>query len=110
MKFFFFIVLLFFPLHLFALQENLKNTFSHFKETLGVSGSLRSAYWSKDKSYSDARNFWVESGWLTLRPKEFHGFKTFFEGYLQAENLSRTGKLHSDLREAYLETSIGLFD
>ena len=90
--------------------ETPRNFFEKAVEFSGATGSLRSAYWSKDKSFTDTNHFWVESAWLTLRPKEVLGFKSYADWYVQFENLSRNTKVVSELRELYLERSFGSFD
>lgn len=79
-------------------------------ESLGASGSIRGAYWEKDKSFSSQRNYGVGSAWLTLRPEEILGSKLYFEGFLQGQNLGRQQDSFGDAREAYVEKSVGDFD
>jgi hypothetical protein len=72
-----------------------------------MSTSLRSAYWSRDRSFSGGADYWVESAWLTLRPRKILGLRPYLQGYLQGENLGRNTDLNGDLREAYLEADLG---
>lgn len=99
----FFLAVLFFSSISFAESESLV-------DRLGVSGSLRAAYWNRDKSYSDERGYTVGSAWLTLRPEEVFGFKFYIDGFVQGQNLSREEYSRLDLREFYVEKSMGNFD
>src|SRR5579885_1622431 len=77
---------------------------------LGPSISLRGSYWSEDKRFTDAHDFSTGSAWLELRPKEWEGFKGYFSGYVQGEDLSRTPIVTEEAREAYIERSVGEWD
>lgn len=79
-------------------------------ETLGISGSLRASYWDQDKSFSNQQGFVASSVWLTLRPEEVLGFKPFFEGYFQNDNSLRSNVTEGEVREAYVEKSLGPLD
>lgn len=79
-------------------------------DDLGPSLSLRSAFWSHDKSYSDRSGYLSDSAWLALRPKEILGTKLFFEGYLTKNDTLRGASILTEAREAYLEKSVGDFD
>lgn len=81
-----------------------------FKETLGATGSIRAAAWDRDKSYTDARGYGVGSAWLTLRPQEVAGFKMYADGFVQGQDLAREEFSRADLRELYVEKSLGNFD
>ncbi len=80
------------------------------KDALGISGSLRAGYWSQDKNFTNNTGYSVNSAWLTLRPKEVEGFKFYLEGYVQGQDLARKEDAYSELREFYVEKSIGSFD
>jgi hypothetical protein len=79
------------------------------KEDLGIAGSARGAYFSKDLS-SETNGFGVASLWMTARPKEVLGVKTYWDVRVQNQNLSRSGSEDWELREGYAETSIGALD
>ena len=83
---------------------------SRSDDRLGLSGSVRAAEWERNKSMSSDRGFSVGSVWLQARPQEIAGLKPFFDARLQAQNLSRTGDSAADVREAFVETSLGSFD
>lgn len=80
------------------------------KEKAGISGSLRGAYFDRDKSFSSDRGFAVGGLWLQARPEEFWGVKAFFDGRIQGENLNRNDRSVGDVREAYIEASHGSWD
>jgi hypothetical protein len=80
-------------------------------DALGPSGSIRSAYWEKDKSFSEKDGYVVGAVWLNLRPQEVLGTRFYFEGFLQDQNLTRKGnKTVAEVREAYLERSFDRLD
>jgi hypothetical protein len=80
------------------------------QDVLGASGSIRGSYWNKDKSFSSTQDFVVGSMWLTLRPADAFGYRFFFDGYIQANNLARETYSQGDAREAFVEKSLGAFD
>lgn len=77
---------------------------------LGISGSARAAYFSKDLSFNGDSGFAVGSLWMTARPEEVLGIKTYFDARVQDQNLSRSSTPSWELREGYAETSLGDFD
>ncbi len=79
-------------------------------DALGLSGSLRLSAWERDKSYSSQRGFFQGGAWLQARPKEFLGLRSYFDGKIDFENLTRSAKVNGDLREAYVESSLGRLD
>lgn len=89
-----------------ALAEECEST----RDLLGVSGSVRLGQWERNKSFSDEFGYSVASGWLTLRPKEFLGFKAYVDGFVQGSDLSRKDYSEGDLREFYVEKSMGAWD
>lgn len=92
-----------------ALTTNAQETES-LKDVLGISGSARLGQWERNKSYLDGRGYTVGAGWLTLRPKEYLGFKAYVDGFVQGSDLSRSNYSEGDLREFYIEKSIGAWD
>ena len=79
-------------------------------EMLGATFSARASAWGEDKRFTADEGIGVTSAWLNLRPKEIAGFRFSLEGYAMAENTTRTARWLGDLREAFVETSIGAFD
>src|SRR5581483_2523069 len=80
------------------------------KERLGIAASLRAAFFSKDLSFTGETGFAIGSFWLTAKPEEVLGIRTFLDARVQGQNLSRSSHLTWDVREAYAETSLGDFD
>jgi hypothetical protein len=79
-------------------------------DVLGLSGSLRGAYFSKDKSFSDDTGYAIGSLWLTARPQDFLGLRSYFDARVQGQDLGRSSDVTADLREGYLERSFGALD
>lgn len=79
-------------------------------DRLGPSVSLRAAYWNRDRSYRSERNYLASSAWLTLRPEPVWGVRAVVEGYVGKTDTLGGASILSELREAYLEKSIGDFD
>jgi hypothetical protein len=79
-------------------------------DQLGINGSIRTAYWNRDKSYTSERDYAVGSAWLTMRPQEIFGLKFYADGFVQGQNLARDDYSRLDLRELYVEKSWGDFD
>jgi hypothetical protein len=96
-----------------TLDGSMKDTIDasgSWKDALGISGSLRAGYWSQDKNFTNNTGYSVDSAWLTLRPKEVEGFKLYLDGYVQEQDLARKEDAQSELREFYVEKSLGAFD
>jgi hypothetical protein len=83
---------------------------SVMKDILGLSGSVRADYFSKDKSFSGKTGYAVGSIWTTATPKEVAGIHTYFDARLQGQDLTRGPRDLLDLREAYAQTALGNFD
>lgn len=79
-------------------------------DVIGLSGSFRSAFFSKDTSFSGDTGYAVGSLWLTAKPKEVLGTKTYFDVRVQDQNLTRSSNLKWDLREGYLQRSFDDLD
>ena len=80
------------------------------QDILGLSGSVRAADFSKDKSFSDQSGYAVASVWATLAPQEFWGIKTYFDARVQAQNLTRSLGTTWEVREGYAQISLGELD
>ncbi len=83
---------------------------SQLNDLIGLSGSIRSAYFTRDKSFSDNTGYAVGSVWMTATPKEFLGIKTYVDARAQNQNLSRNSNTSFDLREAYAQSTFGDID
>ena len=80
-------------------------------DVLGLSGSVRTDEFSKDKSFSDRIGYAVRSVWVTATPEEFWGIKTYFDGRVQDQDLARSGSSVSwDIREGYAQLTRGQLD
>ena len=80
------------------------------KDTLGLTGSLRVSGFEHDKSGLDQDGYLVSGLWLNKKPEEFFGIKSVFDYRIQGQDLTRNNDTDGDLREAYLERSLGNFD
>lgn len=80
------------------------------KDALGLTGSLRAAGFEHDKSGLNDYGYLVNGLWLNARPQEFYGFSSVFDYRIQGQNLTRNTDTDDDLREAYLERTVGNFD
>src|SRR5258708_5909980 len=80
------------------------------QDILGLSGTVRAADFSKDKSFSDQAGYAVASIWATATPPDFWGIKTYFDGRVQGQDLTRNSEVSWDLREAYAQTTLGDLD
>jgi hypothetical protein len=83
---------------------------SRLKDDLGLSGSVRTADFSRDKSFSGNTGYAVGSIWATASPQELWGIRTYFDGRGQAQNLTRSSRVSWELREAYAQMTLGHFD
>jgi hypothetical protein len=79
-------------------------------DALGLSGSVRTANFSKDKSFSDKTGYAVASVWVTAAPQELWGIKMYFDGRAQDQDLARGSGVSWELREGYAQMRLGKFD
>lgn len=101
---------LIFVLSVLALShKTLANDFD-LKNALSFSGSFRSSYWSKDKTFSDKSNFLTGSLWLAVQSEEVEGYKFYSEAYVQGENFARNNYSSGELREFYVKKSFAHMD
>lgn len=80
------------------------------KDTLGLSGSVRADYFSKDTSFSGNTGYAVGSIWATAGPQEVGGIRTYFDARFQGQDLTRGSRVSSELREGYAQAALGNFD
>jgi len=80
------------------------------QDILGLSGSVRAADYSKDKSFRDQTGYAAASVWATAAPQEFWGIKTYFDGRAQAQDLTRTSGTSWEVREGYAQMTLGKLD
>jgi hypothetical protein len=83
---------------------------AQLQELLGLSGSLRADDFSKDKSFSDVSGYAVGSVWVTASPQEFWGIKSYFDGRVQAQDLTRNADSSWEVREGYAQMTFGQLD
>src|SRR5882762_1796263 len=91
-------------------SDPLRSAPSLLKDALGLSGSVRMADFSKDKSFSGQTGYAVGSIWATATPQEFWGIKTYFDGRAQEQDLARSAGLSWELREGYAQVTLGKLD
>jgi len=80
------------------------------RDLLGISGTARASLFSKDNSFVDAPGVQNDSLWITARPHDISGIKTYFDAQIQGQFASGNSKIYGDLREGYVETTRGDFD
>jgi uncharacterized protein DUF1302 len=94
-----------------ARGENVgKSKLSSVIEKLGVSGSLRGAYWSNERTFTPKEHLGVGSVWLKFEPDLLSGIRLYAEGWVRDENLFRRGGVKADLREGYIDFTLSDFD
>jgi hypothetical protein len=84
--------------------------FSKTKETLSPAGSLRLAYFDYDAQFSGKRNLLTPAAWLSIKPAEWGGLRSFAEARAVLSDLRTASSVLFDLREAYVETTFGPLD
>jgi hypothetical protein len=80
------------------------------QDILGLSGSIRAADFSKDKSFSAQTGYAVASIWATAAPQLFWGIGTYFDGRAQGQDLARSSHVSWDIREGYAQMTLGQLD
>jgi uncharacterized protein DUF1302 len=80
------------------------------KDILGLSGTVRMAGFSKDNSFRARTGYAVGSIWATATPKELWGVRTYLDGRIQTQDLTRSSRVSWDLREGYAQLTIGRVD
>lgn len=77
---------------------------------LGLTGSLRSGYWSSNRLYDDRGNIGTASTWLKLDKRFENGLGVFAEAYGGREDFRSDGNGVTRVREAYLDARAGALD
>lgn len=77
---------------------------------LGLSGSLRAAYWSSNRRGDDDRNIGVAQAWGKFDKKLGHGLGVFVEGYGVLEDVFDRRIQTRRFREAYLDYRYDAWD
>src|SRR5207249_2177169 len=81
-----------------------------WKDLLGISGTTRASFFTKDASFDDAPGVQCDSLWLTAKPHEFAGIKTYLDARVQGQFVSGNSRISADVREGYFENNPGNFD
>lgn len=79
-------------------------------DKIGITGSVRSAYWSSNRLLDDREHIGTASTWLRLDKRLEGGFGVFAEGFASREDIRGDGTSPSKLREAYLDARFGQLD
>src|SRR5438552_11974873 len=79
-------------------------------QALGISGTLRGTAYSHDLSFDRDAATEAASAWITAEPGRLWGVRTYADGRVQLEHRPRGSRLAWDLREGYLERSVGAID
>ena len=81
-----------------------------FKDLLGLSGTARVSYFTKDNTFVNDPGVQCDSLWITARPSDIAGTKTYFDANLQGQLVTGNSKIRGDLREGYAERAFGDVD
>jgi hypothetical protein len=95
---------------LFADESSLDTGSASWREKIGLSGSFRLGEYYRDRSFSTEKGFLNGSVWGSLKPPEIAGFKPAIDLRAQGQNLTRSSSIDVNLREAFVEKSVGPFD
>jgi hypothetical protein len=87
-----------------------KSKLSSVIEKLEVSGSFRGAYWSNERAFTPEKHLEVGSVWLKFEPHLLSDIRLYAEGWVRNENLFHGGEVKVDLRESYVDFTLGDFD
>ncbi len=80
------------------------------RDLLGISGTARVSFFTKDNSFTHAPGVQNDSLWITARSPEFAGIRMYLDARVQGQFVSGNSKISFDLREGYFETTRGEFD
>ncbi|MDC1311309.1 hypothetical protein N8Z26_02505 [Burkholderiales bacterium] len=76
----------------------------------GVTGSLRSSYWSSNRLSDSDSHFFASSVWLKLDKRLRRGLTMYLETYAYDEDTFGKGNVDSYMKEAYLHFRSGDWD
>lgn len=97
-------VLAFLPAVCFAEEQ------ADLAQVIGLSGSIRGAYWSSSRSLDDVKDPGVSALWMKVQPKLGSETSALVEGRVNNQNLAGNGTTEGVLREAYVDHAIGSVD
>lgn len=76
----------------------------------GVSGSLRGGYWSSSRDLDDREHFAGSALWLKAAPKLLPNASLLVDGWIRNQDLFHEEATVGELREAYVDLSLGPVD
>ncbi len=80
------------------------------RDALGLSGTLRAAYFSRDFDFNPPANPASASAWITGRPKKVWGAASYFDVRVQERDTGQKSGASWELREGYVERAFGDLD
>ncbi len=80
------------------------------RDALGLSGTLRAAYFSRDFDFNPPANAASASAWITGRPKKVWGAASYFDARVQEQDIGQKSGASWELREGYVERAFGDLD
>jgi hypothetical protein len=80
------------------------------RDVLGLSGTLRGAYFSREFDFSPPANATPASGWVTAQPQKVWGVGSYFDARVQDQDVGRKIRASWELREGYLERAFDDLD
>lgn len=80
------------------------------RDVLGLFGTLRGSYFSRDFDFDPKANPISASAWLMAEPMRVWGVKSYFDARVQDQDIGRKSKTSWELREGYVERALGVLD
>lgn len=80
------------------------------RDVLGLSGTLRGDYFSREFDFHPAANVASASAWITAQPKKVWGVASYVDARVQDQDIGRTSRTSWALREGYVERAFGGLD
>lgn len=77
------------------------------QDALGLAGTLRGAYFSREFDFDPGSNAVAASAWVTAEPKKLWGLRSFFDARIQNQNVGGKSVTSRELREGYIERAFG---
>jgi len=73
---------------------------------LGLSGTLRGDYFSREFDFKPAANVASISAWITAQPKKVWEVASYLDARVQGQDIGRTSRASWELREGYVERAL----